>query len=51
MANLNIPEDLKRFILSEQGKIKSEKNVGKFSIHLTMWKLLRELKDIKEKKN
>lgn len=49
MANLEIPADLKKFILTEQGKIKAEKNIGKFSIHLTIFKLLRELKEIRDK--
>ena len=49
MANLDMPKDLRKFILEEQGKIKAEKNIGKFSIHLTIWKLLRELKEIRDK--
>lgn len=48
MANLEIPSDLRNFILDEQCKYKKQKNVGKFSIHLTIWKLLRELKQVRE---
>lgn len=48
MANLHIPEDLISLILDEQCKHKKEKRIGKFSLLLTIWKLLRELKELRE---
>ena len=44
-----IPIDVMKIILREQGKIKSEKGIGQYSLEQTIYKLIRELKEIKDK--
>ncbi len=45
-----IPDETFRFILKTQGEIKVEKNVCQFSIEKTIYKMLKELQEIKEGK-
>lgn len=45
-----IPEDIYRFILQEQNKVKNEKGVSRWPFAEVIYDLLRELKDIREGK-
>lgn len=52
MAVINlktIPIDLLKFILKTQGEIKSDKSIGQFSLEQTVYKIIKDLKEIKEK--
>lgn len=44
-----VPIDVMRFILREQGKIKAEKSIGQYSLEQTVYKIIRDFKKIKDK--
>lgn len=45
-----IPQDVIEYILKSQGLIKAEKKIGQFSMESTVYKIIREHKESKEKK-
>lgn len=45
-----IPEDLRWFIIDEQNKIKKQTGNNRYPLELVVYKLLQELKDIREGK-
>jgi len=51
MASYNlkrIPSDIFKFVLEEQNKIKEEKGTNQFSFECTIYKMLREFKNLRE---
>jgi len=44
----NIPPDIFKILLLEQGEIKNEKSLGKFGLEQTIYKLLREYERCKK---
>ncbi len=45
-----IPDDVLKYILKMQGVIKEQKGIGQFSMESTVYKILREHKELNEKK-
>lgn len=46
-----IPPDIYQFILKTQGEAKVEKKSSQYSLEKTIIKMLKDLKEFKEKKN
>lgn len=46
MLKLELPEDLKAFVLKVQGDIKSQKCLGKYSQQKTIIRMIRDYKDL-----
>lgn len=44
----NIPPDVFKILLREQGEIKNERAIGKFGIEQTIYKLIREYERCKK---
>lgn len=45
-----IPEDVLKYILQSQGSIKAERKIGQFSMESTVYKIIREHKELNIKK-
>lgn len=43
-----VPIDVLKIILIEQGKVKLEKGIGQYSLEQTVYKIIREFNKIKE---
>lgn len=46
-----MPDDVREYVLLLQGQIKSKKKLGKYSQQQTIITIIREHKELKEKKN
>jgi hypothetical protein len=49
MLKLDMPEDLKAFVLKVQGEVKSKKCLGKYSQQKTILHIIKEYKELREK--
>lgn len=46
-----VPIDVMKIVLREQGKLKAEKGIGQYSLEKTVYKIIRDFKEIKDKEN
>lgn len=50
MLNLQMPDDVRKYVLKIQGELKVKKGLGKYSQQLAIFQIIREHKEFKEKK-